>query len=79
MGVISKAYLILYNLTLTIGWAYVAYLAWQKKDDHTKMWKAVELPLKIFQSAALLEVCLWPDYKSYQFCKETNLILFIFI
>jgi threonine/homoserine/homoserine lactone efflux protein len=56
MGVISKTYLIAYNLALTVGWAYVAYLAWQEKDNHTKMWKTVEWPLKIFQSAALLEV-----------------------
>lgn len=53
---LAKAYLIFYNLALTLGWGYVLYLAFEKRNDHTKMWKHVEIPLKIFQTAALMEV-----------------------
>jgi len=56
MGVVSKVYLILYNLILTLGWTYVLFLAWEKRNDHTKMWAHVQWAVKIFQTAALMEV-----------------------
>ena len=56
MGVISKVYLILYNLTLTVGWAYVLWLSFQKRDDYKKMYSFVRIPLQIFQTAAVMEV-----------------------
>ncbi len=53
---IAKVYLIAYNLAMTLGWAYVLFLAFQKRNDYSKMWNHVEIPLKIFQTAAMLEV-----------------------
>jgi hypothetical protein len=57
---IGKAYLIIYNLIMTLGWAYVFVLAYDKRYDLPNLWKHIELPLKIFQTGALLEV---KDYK----------------
>jgi len=56
MGVISKAYLILYNLTLTVGWAYVLWLTIEKRNDYKKIYPVVRLPLQIFQTAAVLGI-----------------------
>jgi len=53
---LAKAYLIFYNLAMTLGWGYVLFLAFEKRNEHSKMWQHVELPLKIFQTAAMLEV-----------------------
>lgn len=55
-NVLVKAYLILYNVVLTAGWAYVGYLGYQQRHDYTKIWAHVEVPLKIFQTAAIMEV-----------------------
>jgi len=57
MNPIVRGYLILYNLSLSLGWAYVLYLAIERRADHTKIWAAVEIPLKICQTAAVMEVC----------------------
>lgn len=56
MGMISKGYLILYNLTLTVGWAYVLWLTFENRQNHKKMYPVVRLPLQIFQTAAVMEV-----------------------
>jgi very-long-chain (3R)-3-hydroxyacyl-CoA dehydratase len=41
---------------LTVGWAYVLWLAVERRDDYKKMYPAVRIPLQIFQTAAILEV-----------------------
>lgn len=56
MGVISKNYLIIYNLLLTIGWTYVLYLTIFNQHDYKTIWAVVRVPLQICQTAALLEV-----------------------
>ncbi|CAG7816679.1 unnamed protein product [Allacma fusca] len=53
---VVKAYLLLYNIVLTLGWVYVGYLGFQKRNEHTKIWAHSEIPLKIFQTAAVMEV-----------------------
>jgi len=53
---LTKAYLILYNLAMTLGWGYVLYLSWEMRNEPKNMWKHVEIPLKIFQSGAILEI-----------------------
>jgi len=56
MGAISKAYLMLYNLALTVGWAYVLWLTFEKRDDYKKIYPVVRIPLQIFQTAAVMEI-----------------------
>jgi very-long-chain (3R)-3-hydroxyacyl-CoA dehydratase len=57
-----KGYLILFNAILAAGWAYVGYLGTMKflSGEPVKtfplLWGAVEIPLKIFQTAAVMEV-----------------------
>jgi len=54
-----KPYLFLYNIAACFGWAYVLYLSVQaylaNKTAH-ELWNIVQGPLKIVQTAALLEV-----------------------
>ncbi|CAL8113475.1 unnamed protein product [Orchesella dallaii] len=56
MGLVSKIYLMLYNLTLTVGWAYVLFLTIQHRADYKKIYSNVRIPLQIFQTAAVLEI-----------------------
>ncbi|CAL8104301.1 unnamed protein product [Orchesella dallaii] len=56
MGLISKIYLTLYNLTLSVGWAYVLFLTIQHRVDYKKIYPYIRIPLQIFQTAALLEI-----------------------
>lgn len=56
MGVISKTYLILYNLILTVGWGYLLYLTILNRENYKTMWPVIRFPLQIFQTAAVLEV-----------------------
>jgi len=49
-------YLFLYNTLLTVGWAYVFFLSVQNYSDLGGLWRKVEFPLKIFQTAAILEI-----------------------
>jgi len=51
-----KLYLFLFNLSLSVGWAYILYLTHTQRADTSKMWYHVQFPLKIFQTAAILEV-----------------------
>lgn len=54
-----KIYLVFYNVVLTLGWGVILVLAVQhltKKNTHIGLYDSVEKPLKIFQSAAILEV-----------------------
>ncbi|KAL4521508.1 hypothetical protein Ndes2437B_g07910 [Nannochloris sp. 'desiccata'] len=57
---IKQAYLFTYNATLCCSWAYVLYLTFKTSlaDDGSlpAIWKAVEFPLKIAQTAAVMEV-----------------------
>eukprot|EP00199_Chlamydomonas_sp_CCMP681_P005401 CAMPEP_0119108454 /NCGR_PEP_ID=MMETSP1180-20130426/14478_1 /TAXON_ID=3052 ORGANISM="Chlamydomonas cf sp, Strain CCMP681" /NCGR_SAMPLE_ID=MMETSP1180 /ASSEMBLY_ACC=CAM_ASM_000741 /LENGTH=234 /DNA_ID=CAMNT_0007094067 /DNA_START=48 /DNA_END=752 /DNA_ORIENTATION=+ len=56
----GNTYLLLYNTALTAAWGYVLYLTYanilENKGDTKGVYQAVELPLKIAQSAAILEV-----------------------
>lgn len=59
MGAARRAYMFLYNATLCVGWAYVLYLtvkADADRKDKQRMWQEVELPLKVVQTAAVMEV-----------------------
>jgi len=54
-----KPYLFLYNIASCIGWAYVAYICITSKSEGksaAELWEEVEMPLKIVQTAAILEV-----------------------
>ena len=56
---IAKAYLILYNGFLTAAWFCVLWIGvvkYSETKDWTKLWVAVEKPLKVAQTAAVLEV-----------------------
>ena len=63
-SLISRAYLILYNVALCIGWAYilagVALYYWEYKPtlgSHVPgLYNAVGTALRVFQTAAFLEV-----------------------
>ena len=54
------AYLVLYNAALAAGWAYVLWLAGVHLRENEWKWEgvydAVEFPLKIAQTAAILEI-----------------------
>jgi hypothetical protein len=55
----GNPYLLAYNAALTAGWGYVLFLTWKTVlagGDTEDVWKAVELPLKISQTAAIMEV-----------------------
>nr|CAH0111357.1 unnamed protein product [Daphnia galeata] len=56
----AKVYLVLYNVIQFLGWSFIQY----KMIDHftnkglkvTGLWEQVEIPLLIFQSAAVFEI-----------------------
>eukprot|EP00735_Rhodelphis_limneticus_P009136 TRINITY_DN255_c0_g1::TRINITY_DN255_c0_g1_i1::g.1654::m.1654 TRINITY_DN255_c0_g1::TRINITY_DN255_c0_g1_i1::g.1654 ORF type:complete len:224 (+),score=39.70,sp/Q8VZB2/HACD_ARATH/49.77/2e-63,PTPLA/PF04387.9/2.5e-58 TRINITY_DN255_c0_g1_i1:55-726(+) len=56
----KNAYLFLYNGAMCVGWAAVLFLALdhlkKNEGDFTGVYDAVELPLKIFQTGAALEI-----------------------
>lgn len=55
----GNSYLLAYNALLTAGWASVLALTWStvaKGGDTEDVWNAVEIPLKISQTAAIMEV-----------------------
>lgn len=55
----GNAYLAVYNGSLALGWGYCLYLIIQTVlagGYSPEAWKAVELPLKVVQTAAVLEV-----------------------
>ena len=53
----ATAYLILYNLAQTLGWTYIMAVGVRAYcDAPEKLYSAVELPLQIFQTLAVLEV-----------------------
>jgi len=50
------AYLVLFNASLVFGWAYLLFIAIQNYSNLNQLWNNVEIPLKIFQTAAIFEV-----------------------
>ncbi|KYQ90647.1 hypothetical protein DLAC_09280 [Tieghemostelium lacteum] len=59
MGVVSKAYLVLYNAVQTIGWAYILMkLALHHKDGYNPngVWDLIGKEVILFQGAAVLEI-----------------------
>ncbi|KAG2443040.1 hypothetical protein HYH02_009455 [Chlamydomonas schloesseri] len=56
----GNPYLLLYNAALVLGWGYCLYLTIDtmlvKKGTTADLWQVVEMPLKVSQTAALLEV-----------------------
>lgn len=68
MGADTLVYLVLYNSFALLGWAYLWYLqvsfyvtGYGSETDairyrKTDFWKTVEIPLKIVQTSALLEI-----------------------
>ncbi|KAK9821505.1 hypothetical protein WJX74_004530 [Apatococcus lobatus] len=59
MASLRSTYLYLYNSILCSGWCYILYQAtvtWLSGWSPAATWEVVEIPLKIFQTAALLEV-----------------------
>ena len=56
---LSTLYLALYNAASMAGWAYVIYLIGQHFNaggDPSQLYGAIEQPLKIVQTTALLEI-----------------------
>ena len=54
-----RTYLVLYNITCICGWAYIDYLMIRHFYNGGKLsgvWPVIELPLKIVQTAAGLEI-----------------------
>ncbi|KAI3438939.1 hypothetical protein D9Q98_001353 [Chlorella vulgaris] len=66
MAGLKSAYLFTYNTVLCAAWAYVLVLTFknvqtkgspqERWDSIDKVWQAVEVPLKVAQTAAVLEV-----------------------
>ncbi|DBB16231.1 TPA: hypothetical protein ACH3X3_014555 [Trebouxia sp. C0006] len=56
---VKSTYLLIFNITVVCGWAYVLFLCLIERyngGDLWQVWKAIETPLKLTQTAALLEV-----------------------
>uniref|UniRef100_A0A061S9R7 Very-long-chain (3R)-3-hydroxyacyl-CoA dehydratase n=2 Tax=Tetraselmis sp. GSL018 TaxID=582737 RepID=A0A061S9R7_9CHLO len=55
---LRKAYLFSYNASLCCGWFYTLYVASKTyfSDGLSSVYPATELPLKVVQTAALMEV-----------------------
>jgi very-long-chain (3R)-3-hydroxyacyl-CoA dehydratase len=56
-----RAYLITYNLACILGWGYInwivaSHLTGPHRGGNAALWAAVGAPLKLVQTAALLEV-----------------------
>ncbi|XP_028402171.1 very-long-chain (3R)-3-hydroxyacyl-CoA dehydratase 1-like [Dendronephthya gigantea] len=61
IGVISKGYLLLYNIVQTLGWSYLLIICCQHFISQNAvtskgLYPKVELMLKVFQTAAILEI-----------------------
>lgn len=56
----GNPYLLAYNAALCAGWGYVLYLTWRvvlaEGGGTEEVWEAAQLPLKVAQTAALMEV-----------------------
>ncbi|CAF0974941.1 unnamed protein product [Rotaria sordida] len=65
LSTLTTYYLLIYNSILTVGWTFILYetikqvISYKSVDDLWKchgLWNAIEMPLKICQTAAFLEV-----------------------
>ena len=63
MGVVGNAYLVLYNVVQFLGWSHMLYIllphldaALVKGVDRGQLYSDIELSVKVFQTAAVLEV-----------------------
>ena len=63
MGAVGNAYLVLYNVVQFLGWSHMLYILLPHLDtalikgvDRGQLYADIELSLKIFQTAAVLEV-----------------------
>lgn len=59
LGSIAKFYLYLYNTVLAYGWVYVLLLVvrhYLQGRPITELYSVVEIPLKLFQTFAIMEV-----------------------
>lgn len=63
MGALGNAYLVLYNVVQFLGWSHMLYILLPHLDtalikgvDRGQLYADIELSLKIFQTAAVLEV-----------------------
>ncbi|CAF0824236.1 unnamed protein product [Didymodactylos carnosus] len=75
-------YLLIYNGVLTIGWSLIFYetlkslLSYRSFKDLSEcygLWKSIEIPLKIYQTAAFLEVI----HAALGFVRSNPIIVFI--
>ncbi|XP_033640598.1 very-long-chain (3R)-3-hydroxyacyl-CoA dehydratase 2-like [Asterias rubens] len=56
---LATAYLVIYNVVLCAGWTAVGVMGMRhylQSKSHIGVYDAVEIPLKVFQTAAILEV-----------------------
>eukprot|EP00741_Cyanophora_paradoxa_P015881 tig00020909_g15332.t1 len=57
---LTKLYLIIYNLGMVGGWGYLLFIMAkhfsESKGEIGNLWKKIEMPLKIFQTGAVMEV-----------------------
>lgn len=60
VGAIAKTYLVLYNILQAIGWSFIFVISCKHFSQNgftpKGLFAAVEIPLKIFQTAAILEI-----------------------
>jgi len=63
MGAVGNAYLVLYNVVQFLGWSHMLYIllphldaALVKGVDRGQLYSDIELSVKVFQTAAVLEV-----------------------
>lgn len=52
----AKTYILLYNLSMTVGWILVLFRLLAAKFSSSPIYESVEIPLKVFQTGALLEI-----------------------
>merc|ERR1712117_800827 len=62
MGAVGNAYLVLYNVVQFLGWSHMLYIllphldaALVKGVDRGQLYSDIELSVKVFQTAAVLE------------------------
>ena len=53
---IAKLYLFVYNIISCISWAWIFYTSLYMVINGTRTWHVIQIPLKIAQSAAILEI-----------------------
>ncbi|XP_008784525.2 very-long-chain (3R)-3-hydroxyacyl-CoA dehydratase PASTICCINO 2A [Phoenix dactylifera] len=58
LSIVKRIYLSIYNWTVFVGWVQVLYFALKalKESGHTAVYDAVERPLQLAQTAAVMEI-----------------------